>query len=94
MEADATSWLVVRGAVSQNLILGQSKTTVTNTPDAKSTIANSTVVNAGATLNFGKLKVDGLVGTTGTTGTTGAGTNTGVLQTNNLLTRVGVTYAF
>lgn len=92
MEADATSWLVVRGSVSQNVIIGQEKVSLTGSPDTKSTIADSTTVSTGATLNFGKLKVDGLVGTTGTAGAPGS--KTGVLSTNNLLTRVGVTYAF
>ena len=58
----------------------------------KTTTPNSTTVDAGATLNFGKLKVDGSVGTTGTTGT--AASKTGVLSTNNMLTRVGVSYWF
>ncbi len=88
MEADATSWLVVRGNVHQNVILGEDK----NIAGQKTTRANSTTVDAGATLNFGKLKVDGVVGTTGTTGT--AASKTGVLSTNNLLTRVGVSYNF
>lgn len=87
-EADATSWLVVRGNVHQNVILGDVKTPA----GKKTTKANSTTVDAGATLNFGKLKVDGSVGTTGTTGT--AGSKTGVLSTSNLLTRVGVSYWF
>jgi hypothetical protein len=88
LEADATSWLVLRGSVSQNVILGSTKSI-----DGKTvTDANSAIVNGGATLNFGKLKVDGLVGTTGTTGT--AGSKTGVLSTSNLLTRVGLTYNF
>jgi len=88
MEADATSWLVVRGSVAQNVIIGSTKSIAGKTV----TVPNSTAVNGGATLNFGKLKVDGMIGTTGTTGT--AGSQTGVLSTSNLLTRVGVTYMF
>ncbi len=88
METDATSWLALRGSVSQNAIIGQTK----NTAGKKVTDANSTTVNGGATLTFGKLKVDGVVGTTSTTGT--AGSKTGALQTSNLLTRVGLTYNF
>ncbi|MDD4975937.1 MAG: hypothetical protein PHY93_16390 [Bacteriovorax sp.] len=87
-EADAASWLVVRGNVHQNVILGETK----NTAGKKVTNANSTTVDAGATLNFGKLKVDGSVGTTDSTGT--AGTKSGVLSTSNLMTRVGVSYWF
>lgn len=93
-EADATSWLVLRGAVSQNVILNDTKTVA----GKKITNANSTGVNAGATLNFGKLKVDGTIGTTtagnGTSANTPAGTNTGTLSLSNLMTRVGVSYWF
>ena len=85
-EADATSWLTLRGSVGQNVILNNRKNA-----GVKSTDANTTTVNGGATLNFGKLAVDGLVGTTDGTGATG---KKGVLSTSNLLTRVGVTYNF
>lgn len=88
MEVDATSWLVVRGNVHQNVIVGSTK----NVSGKKVSKANSTTVDGGATLNFGKLKVDGNIGTTSTTG--GAGSKTGVLSTNNLLTRVAVSYWF
>jgi len=91
LEVDATSWLVLRGSVAQNII-GSTKD-----KDGKvKTDANSTAVNAGATLNFGKLKVDGVIGNSaaGRNGAVGATTNAGVLTTDNLLTRVGVTYNF
>lgn len=58
----------------------------------KATLASSTTVNAGASLTFGQLSVDGLVGTTGTTGT--AASKKGVLSADNLETSVGVTYKF
>ncbi len=92
MEADATSWLTLRGNVHQNVILGSTKSIA----GKSSTIANSTTVDAGATLNFGKLKMDGSIGTTGASrdNTDVAGTKKGVLATDNLLTRVGVTYMF
>lgn len=92
MEADATSWLVLRGSVSQNVILGETK----NVAGKKASIANSTLINAGATLNFGKLKVDGVIGTTDGARNAGALTtsNKGVLSTDNLMTRVGVSYWF
>ena len=93
MEADATSWLTLRGSVSQNVFLNQTK--LAN--GKKRTNANETAVNAGATLNFGKLKVDGLVGTTegNRAATTVTGnTNKGVLTTDNLMTRVAVSYWF
>jgi len=94
MEADATSWLTLRGAVSQNVFLNQTKTAA----GKKITNANTTTVNAGATLNFGKLKVDGLIGTTDAarngTVTANNGTNQGVLTTDNLMSRVAVSYWF
>lgn len=91
MEAEATSWLTLRGSVSQNIILNDEEILV-GTAVRERTVSNSTDVSAGATLNFGKLKVDGMIGTTSSTGT--AGTETGVLSTSNLLTRVGVSYMF
>jgi hypothetical protein len=94
LEADATSWLVLRGSVSQNVILGSDKNIAGKTTTKK----DSAIVNAGATLNFGKLKVDGVVGTTGAdrngAAGTGVGAKEGVLATDNLMTRVGLTYNF
>lgn len=57
----------------------------------KSTIANSTTVNGGASLNFGKLTIDGLIGTTNTAN---AAAKTGVLSLDDLLTTVAATYNF
>jgi len=93
MEAEATSWLTLRGSVSQNVILGETKTIA----GKKKTTADTTNVNAGATLSFGKMKIDGLVGTTSSAGvddSTAGNGKKGVLSTSNLLTRVGLTYNF
>lgn len=64
----------------------------------KKSLPNSTTVNAGATLKFASLEVDGLIGATpgSRVGTlnSAANTNTGVLALDNLETRVGVTYKF
>lgn len=90
VEADATSWLVLRGSVSQNVILGETK----NPAGKKQTIANSTLINAGATLNFGKLKVDGVIGTTDSNRAATTAANKGVLATDNLMSRVAVSYWF
>lgn len=94
MEVDATSWLVLRGSVAQNIIFGEEK----NAAGKKRTLPNSTTVNAGATLNFGKLKVDGMIGNSGASranATVGGATDkAGVLTTDNLLTRVAVSYWF
>jgi len=90
MEADATSWLTLRGNVHQNVILGSTKSVAGKT----TTVPNSTTVDAGATLNFGKLKMDGSVGTTAASRAGTIGTKNGVLATDNLMSRVGVTYMF
>ena len=100
-ETEATSWLDLRGSVTSNITGSKDNKNYQNLntvaqgfaatefgAEGKSTIANSTDVRAGATLNFGKLKVDGVVGTST------AGTDTGILALDNVLTRVGMTYHF
>lgn len=91
-ETDATSWLSVRGSISQNLFLNN-RSDKTGSTTLKSTDSNTTTVAAGATLNFGKLKVDGSIGNNGTGGTANAG-KSGVLDTDRLLTQVAVHYWF
>jgi hypothetical protein len=66
----------------------------------KTTIANSTAVNAGATLTFGQVTFDGLIGMTSATGasvvsaTNSAPPKTGILSGSNLETSVAMTYKF
>lgn len=66
----------------------------------KKTIANSTTVNAGASLTFGQISVDGLVSATDATGNqTVSATDSnppkkGILSLENLETSVAVTYKF
>lgn len=98
-ETDATSWLTLRGSVSQNLpVLSaiETKSNVGGTASAtvKKTDSDTTSVNAGATLSFGKLKVDGTIGTTGVSRAGTASASNGVLSLDNLMTRVGVHYWF
>lgn len=96
-EAKATEWLVLRGSVIQNLYGNKDNTGMNSLNpvakslitgiygvDGKGTIAKSTEVNAGATLAFGKLSIDGLVGAKAT----------GSLTLDTLLTRVAATYNF
>ncbi|MDC1175549.1 hypothetical protein OAT67_09130, partial [Bacteriovoracaceae bacterium] len=92
-EADATSWLTLRGSISQNVFLNSEKSKSGTAKEVKSTIDNTTNVNAGATLNFGKLKVDGMIGTGGTNGTATA-TDAGTLSLDRLMTQVAVHYWF
>lgn len=91
-ETDATSWLTLRGSVSQAVIINNAEVK-TSSATTKSTNANDTSVNAGATLNFGKLKVDGMIGTNGVNGTNTNAKN-GVLDADRLLTQVAVHYWF
>lgn len=87
-EADANSWLTVRGSVSQTLpFLDKDEFTdsdTTNTND-ENTNGSSTAFAAGATLNFGKLKIDGIIGN---------GTNTDELNTDTLMSKLAVHYHF
>lgn len=75
----------------QAIALGTYNGSVT---DGETTVANSTTVNAGATLTFGNLEVDGFIGTTGAGRNSATQAKNGVLATDNLLTRVGMTYKF
>jgi hypothetical protein len=53
VEAEATSWMVLRAVVSQNFILGQTKTTEADS------VEDNTTAAAGLGLKFGKFMVDG-----------------------------------
>lgn len=106
-EARATEWLTLRGSIIQNVYghkdnkgsasmnpVARGLITKIYGTDGKGTVANSTEVNAGATLTFGNLSVDGLVGTTDSAGTLSDTSKTGLLSLSNLLTKVAVTYKF
>jgi hypothetical protein len=97
-ETDATSWLTLRGSLTQNVFINKREyTTSVHTAAAaqneEGTNDNTTTVAAGATLTFGKLMIDGMIGTNGTGGTSSNTTN-GVLDLDRLMTRVGVHYWF
>lgn len=96
-EAVAKDWLTIRGSVTQNIwgtrdnknynsinAVGRSVIVREFGAQGKGSVVASTEVNGGATLTFGNLNVDGLVGFK----------NTGTLRTDNLLTRAAVTYKF
>jgi len=90
LEYDAASWLTLRGSVGQN-IMGEIE------EKDKRTVVDSTVVNAGASLKFGDLTVDGVVGNdTNGDGTVGenTGSGNGVIRTDSLMSRVSMTYKF
>lgn len=114
LEHDATSWLTLRGSVTQYLVSQQdnsfsSALLASNTPNpphispmvtgqypkGKRSFQNTTNVNVGATLKFGDLSIDGVIGTS-----TGAGaigdtkSEKGILSLDNLASRVAMTYRF
>ncbi|MCK5072770.1 MAG: hypothetical protein KAQ98_05035 [Bacteriovoracaceae bacterium] len=94
-EADATSWLTLRGAVSQTFLINSRQQKVDpaptpNTNDKKDSNNPNTAVIAGATLNFGNLKVDGMIGHNSAAPVA----NSGELRTDELLSRVAVHYWF
>ncbi len=90
LEYDATSWLTLRGSVSQSIM-----SDVSLKDTANKNLEDTTVVNAGASLKFGELSVDGVIGNdaAGAGAPTAAGTS-GVVRTDSLMSRVSMTYKF
>jgi len=88
IEADATSWMVLRASVSQNFVLGSVKTDYTAfAPTSDSdTISNNTVVAAGVGLKFNKLQLDGTL--------KAANSASASLDGNNFLGNASLTYLF
>ncbi|MBC7741854.1 MAG: hypothetical protein H7061_06640 [Bdellovibrionaceae bacterium] len=86
LEVDATTWLVLRGSVTQSIpLLGSAKTsTSTSTSSETGPGSTNTAFAAGAGLKFNKITLDGtmLAGGSQTYGT------------NALLGQVGLTYMF
>mgnify|MGYP003670748653 CR=1 FL=1 len=110
-EHAATSWLTLRGSLTHNLYgdrdnknFNSANLVVQNLVkdiygnEGKGSIPNSTRVNAGATLTFGNLNIDGVIGTStlsrAGTADTQSRTQNGVLALDNLMTRVAATYRF
>lgn len=86
LEYDAASWLVLRTAVTQNVLIGTTKTEVNGTGD-NDTIANNTTVAAGLGLKMNKWTLDGSMaaGSTGDFQFGGAG---------QFVTNMALTYNF
>jgi hypothetical protein len=91
LEADLKSWLVVRMSIVQNLWSSDK-----DISGNRSTQSNSTNVNAGATLKFSEITIDGVIGTGDGGSSTAVDTDSeqGILTLDNLLTRVSMTYKF
>ena len=89
VEADATSWLVLRASVTQNVLMASNKVTpASGTATTDSSMYDNTVTAAGLGLKLGKFMVDGsLAATSG---------NSGKFGTNDagFLSNVGMTYMF
>ena len=101
VEADATSWLVLRTSLKQNVLLTETKTDTVSGTTVTSTKSNgnSTVATLGAGLKFGKLMIDGTVA--GSTAYTAAGVasasstqSSGTFGFANIMTNASMTYNF
>lgn len=100
-EAQALSWLAIRGSVAASL-LGQQNGSSTDA-NFKSNLAGTTTVAAGVGMTFGDVQIDGVVAS-GATPASAAGSvpgfGTGANTTNrfgfgdNMLSRVALTYNF
>ncbi len=96
LETEAASWLTLRASVSQ-VVWGSEED-----KDNERSIANSTSINAGATLKFGELSIDGVIGNSTPAevakaageGTAANGTDSGTIRTDSLMSRVAMTYRF
>jgi len=86
-EADAASWLTLRGSVTQTVLINDTKEETGSTTSSEfSPGANNTTFAAGAGLKFNKVTVDGSI--------LAGGKQNIDLGSNNLLGQVGLTYAF
>jgi hypothetical protein len=90
-EADANSWLTIRGSVSQGLpFLNKDEDKRSDQADdntESSGTLGATTFAAGATLNFGKLQIDGVI-------SNGDDATAHDLNTDVLLSKVAVIYNF
>lgn len=83
IEAEATSWMVMRASVTQNVLLGSTKE-ATATGGEADTIANNTAVAAGVGMKWGKLTMDASL----------AGATSGDVNGSTLLSNAALTYMF
>jgi hypothetical protein len=98
LEVSAREWLVLRGSVTQNVLVSEESKGGNKAP-----VRDTTSVRAGASLVFGDFSLDGVVGnlngdgafdnSPGSTNPADVGQN-GVLRTDALMSRVSMTYRF
>jgi hypothetical protein len=84
MEMDATSWLIFRGSVKQNIFVGNKKIEANGNTIEVPPEGNTARVNLGATFDFGKLKVDGNLGMN----------NVSLIDFNAFFANASITYWF
>lgn len=88
LEAEATSWLTLRGSLTQTVVVNKVKNEFGASIGEADPDENNTVAAVGAGLKFNKVAVDGsLQGLTG-------GTADQEVDGDDLLTTVGLTYMF
>lgn len=80
LETESTEWLTLRGSVSQNVLISQTK----EGQDKSENQPNTTTVAAGVGVEFKKLTLDA----------TFAGSSNGQINATNFLSNVGMTYTF
>ncbi len=86
LETDAASWLIFRGSVKQNFIIGETK----NNLGQKKSVPNDTIVAFGSSLNFGKLKIDGSLGGS----VNSLGNNSALFDLSKFFVQAAATYMF
>jgi hypothetical protein len=91
LEVAAKEWLTLRGSVGQDFFISEHD----NGSD-KSTRKNTTIVATGASLIFGDLTIDGMIGndTKAATGTESTASGGGRLFSDGAMSRVSMTYKF
>lgn len=82
LEKDVMSWLVFRGSVRQNFLIGSSEDEIAGTKAKKN--SNDTSVAVGLGVKYGEFLLDGTL----------AGSTSGKVDGNNVLTNAAVTYNF
>ena len=85
IEGDITTWAVVRGSVTQNVLLGETKDEFVAAPgDSADTLSNNTTVSLGVGLKYSDFVLDGTL----------ASSTSGDLNGNNVLSKGALTYYF
>lgn len=85
VEADLTSWAVLRASITQSVLISQTKDETQTAPDnGKIVNKNDTTVAAGVGIKYNKFTLDGVI----------AGSTTGDLNGNDVLSQASLTYEF